>query len=99
MSINKLALIRYRAIDECLRNRYRKWTLENLIEKVSEVLYDTEGIRSGVSKRTIQADIQLMRSDKLGYNAPIIVKEKKYYSYDDADFSITNTPITDTDLG
>ena len=33
MSINKLALIRYKAIDECLRNRYRKWTLEDLIEK------------------------------------------------------------------
>ncbi|MBS1661616.1 MAG: WYL domain-containing protein [Bacteroidetes bacterium] len=98
MSINKLALIRYRTIDECLRNRYRKWTLEDLIEKVSEVLYDNEGIQSGVSKRTIQADIQLMRSDKLGYNAPIVVKEKKYYSYEDPDYSITNTPITDTDL-
>jgi hypothetical protein len=53
MSINKLALIRYRTINECLRNRYRKWTLEDLIEKVSEVLYESEGIRSGVSKRTI----------------------------------------------
>jgi predicted DNA-binding transcriptional regulator YafY len=98
MSINKLALIRYRTIDECLRNRYRKWTLDDLIEKVSDILYDTEGIRSGVSRRTIQADIQLMRSDKLGYNAPIIVKEKKYYTYEDADYSITSIPITDTDL-
>ncbi len=95
MSINKLALIRYRTIDECLRNRYRKWTLEDLIDKVSDVLYDTEGIRSGVSKRTIQADIQLMRSDKLGYNAPIIVKEKKYYSYEDAGIAspIHQSPI------
>ena len=99
MSINKLALIRYRTIDECLKNRYRKWTLEDLIEKVSEVLEATEGIRSGVSKRTIQADIQLMRSDKLGYNAPIIVQDKKFYTYEDKEYSITNTPITDTDLG
>jgi len=99
MSINKLALIRYRTIDECLRNRYRKWTLEDLIEKVSDVLCDTEGIRSGVSRRTIQADIQLMRSDKLGYNAPIIVKERKYYTYEDADYSITERPVSDIDLG
>src|ERR1700744_3919700 len=99
MSINKLALIRYRTIDECLRNRYRKWTLENLIDKVSDVLYETEGIHSGVSKRTIQADIQLMRSDKLGYNAPIVVIDKKYYTYDDPEYSITNTPITDAELG
>ena len=76
MSVNKLALIRYKIIDECLRNRMRKWTLEDLIDKVSEELYEYEGIRS-ISKRSIQADIQLMRSEKLGYRAPIIVKDKK----------------------
>ncbi|MBS0028922.1 helix-turn-helix transcriptional regulator [Chitinophaga sp. 22321] len=98
MSINKLALIRYKAIDECLRNRYRKWTLEDLIEKVADVLYDVEGIGSGVSRRTIQADIQLMRSDKLGYNAPIVVKDRKYYAYSDPAYSITNAPINDGDV-
>lgn len=99
MSINKLALIRYKTIDECLRNRYKKWTLENLIEKVSDVLYELEGITSGVSKRTIQADIQLMRSDKLGYNAPIIVIDKKFYTYDNKEYSITNAPINNADVG
>ena len=89
MSVNKLALIRYKTIDDCLCNRRRKWTLEDLIEKVGEALYDTEGISTGVSRRTIQADIQLMRSDKLGYNAPIVIRDKKYYCYEDADYSIT----------
>lgn len=98
MAVNKLALIRYKAIDACLRNRYRKWTLEDLMEKVADVLYEYEGISSGVSKRTIQADIQLMRSDKLGYNAPIVVKEKKYYAYDDPSYSITQMPISDSDV-
>lgn len=98
MSVNKLALIRYKTIDDCLRNRRRKWTLDDLIEKVADVLYEGEGISSGVSKRTIQADIQLMRSDKLGYNAPIIVTDKKYYSYEDTEYSITSTPINDADV-
>jgi predicted DNA-binding transcriptional regulator YafY len=98
MSINKLALMRYRAIDECLRNRLRKWTLEDLIEKVSEVLYNREGIADGVSKRTIQADIQLMRSDKLGYNAPIVVLERKYYQYEDPAYTISKAPINPTDM-
>lgn len=98
MSVNKLALIRYKTIDDCLRNRRRKWTLDDLIEKVSDVLYESEGIENGVSKRTIQADIQLMRSDKLGYNAPIVVTDRKYYAYEDADYSITNTPISDADV-
>lgn len=99
MPANRNALIRYRTIDNCLRNRYRKWTLEDLIEKVSDTLYDYEGIDKGVSKRTVQMDIQMMRSDKLGYNAPIIVVDKKFYTYEDPEYSITNIPLTDQDLG
>jgi len=98
MSINKLALIRYKTIDECLQNKHKKWTLEKIIEKVADALYEYEGITSGISKRTIQADIQLMRSDKLGYNAPIIVKDKKYYCYEDADYTITKVPINNADV-
>ncbi|GAB4331709.1 MAG: WYL domain-containing protein [Flammeovirgaceae bacterium] len=97
MPTNKLALIRYKTIDECLQNRFRKWTLEDLIERVSQALYEYEGIDSGVSKRTIQADIQLMRSDKLGYNAPIVVKDRKFYTYEDPDFSISKAPLNPSD--
>lgn len=98
MATNKIALIRYQTIDKCLQNHFRKWTLEDLIEKVSEALYEYEGITTGISKRTIQGDIQVMRSDKLGYNAPIIVKERKYYEYEDKDYSIHNSPISTADL-
>lgn len=97
MALNKLALIRYKTIDECLRNRGRRWTLEDLIDKVSEALYEYEGIRDGVSKRTIQLDLQTMRSDKL-YNAPIIVQDRKYYTYEDPKFSITQSKLTTADL-
>lgn len=97
MPVNKLALIRYHTIDACLSNRQKKWTLEDLIDRVSDALYEYEGINSGVSKRTIQADMQLMRSDKLGYNAPIIVRQKKYYTYERADFSISKLPMNAAD--
>lgn len=98
MPANRNALVRYKTIDACLRNRFRKWTLEDLIEKVSETLYEYEGIDKGISARTIQADIQMMRSDKLGYFAPIIVVDKKYYTYEDPTYSITKLPISRTDL-
>lgn len=98
MPINKLALIRYKTIDQCLQNRYRKWTLDDLIEACSDALYEYEGIDAGVSKRTIQLDIQNMRSEKLGYNAPIVVLDKKYYTYEEKDFSITNSPLNSQDL-
>lgn len=98
MATNKLALLRYRILDECLQNRFRKWTLNDLIEKVSDGLYEYEGIDTGISKRTIQLDIQTMRSDSLGYNAPIVVVDRKYYTYEDAQYSIKNSPINDSDM-
>lgn len=99
MPVNRNALIRFRTIDHCLQNRGRKWTLEDLIDACSEALYEYEGIDKGVSRRSVQMDLQLMRSDKLGYNAPIIVLEKKYYTYEDPNYSITNIPLTNQDLG
>lgn len=99
MPVNRNALIRYRTIDNCLKNRQRRWTLEDLIDACSEALYEYEGIDKGVSRRTVQMDLQLMRTDKLGYNAPIVVLEKKYYTYEDPEYSITNIPLTDKDLG
>lgn len=98
MPVNRNALIRYRTIDNCLQNRLRKWTLEDLIEACSAALYEMEGIDKGVSRRSVQADIEVMRSDKLGYEAPIIVVDRKYYTYADKHYSITNSPINQQDL-
>jgi predicted DNA-binding transcriptional regulator YafY len=49
--------------------------------------------------RTIRLDLNAMRSNSLGYNAPIIVKNKKFYTYEDADYSIASSPLTSQDLG
>ena len=94
MPANKNALIRYKTIDNCLRNRYRRWTLDDLVEACSDALYDMEGITKGVCARTVQMDIQIMRSDKLGYNAPIEVYDRIYYRYADPDYSITEMPLS-----
>lgn len=98
MPVNRNALIRYKTIDTCLRNKYRQWTLEDLIDACSDALYEYEGIDKGISKRSVQMDIQMMRSEKLGYNAPIVVYDNKYYKYEDEDYSITNTPLSEQDL-
>ncbi len=95
MPVNKNALIRYKTIDRCLRNKYRRWTLDDLVEACSDALYEMEGITRGVSMRTVQADIQMMRSDKLGYNAPIEVYDNKFYRYEDPDYSINDSPIAE----
>ena len=97
MPANKNALIRYKTIDRCLRNRYRRWTIDDLTEACSDALYEMEGIRKGVCVRTVQLDLQIMRSDKLGYNAPIEVYDRIYYRYSDPDYSITDMPLTEAD--
>jgi predicted DNA-binding transcriptional regulator YafY len=51
-----------------------------------------------ISRRTIQLDIQMMRSGSLGSPAPIEVYDNKYYRYSDPDYSITDSPLTDEDL-
>ena len=98
MATNKNALIRYRTIDKCLQNRSKRWTLDMLIDACSDALYEFEGKHSHVSKRTVQLDIQLMRSNKLGYNAPIVVYERKYYTYSDETYTITNLRLDQLDM-
>jgi hypothetical protein len=99
MPVNRNALIRYRTIDKCLQNRRRKWTIEDLIDACNDALYEYDGIDTDISMRTIRLDLKAMRSDTLGYNAPIIVSNKKYYSYEEEDYSIAKSPLTTQDLG
>lgn len=76
----------------------RKWTLDDLIDACSDALYEYEGKDVYVSKRTVQLDIQMMRSDKFGYNAPFEVYQRKYYKYAEEGYSIMNIPVTENDI-
>ena len=98
MPANTNALIRYKTIDRCLSNHYRRWTLDDLVDACCMALNEMEGLSKGVSVRTVQGDIQMMRSDKLGYNAPIEVYDHKYYRYSDPDYTITGMPLSRNDV-
>ncbi len=98
MATNKNASYRYRVIDNCLKNTARKWTLNDLIETISEKSGEDLGIYKGVSKRTVQNDISIMRSMyPRGFDAPIICKDGNY-SYKDHDYSINNSPLNERDI-
>lgn len=98
MPLNRATLIRISTIDRCLQNRYRRWTINDLIDACTDALAEFEGRSNPVSRRTFQNDLALMRSDRLGYNAPIVVRDNKYYEYEDPDFSITHLPLNDEGL-
>ena len=97
MPVNKNALIRYKTIDRCLRNPYRRWTIEDLTDACTDALEEMEGKYKPVSIRTVKGDIQIMRSEKLGYNAPIEVYDNRYYRYADPDYKISEPYLKDED--
>jgi len=66
--------------------------MNDLVEACSKVLRENQGIDSGVSERTVRDDIRIMRSDILGFNAPI--KQRfGYYSYTDPTYSIFGVSV------
>lgn len=97
MPSNLNALLRYKTIDECLSNSFLECTIEVLISKCNEVLTEQQSNETNVSERTIRNDIRILRSDALGFNAPIIVKNG-VYSYEVSGFSIFSRPVKEMEL-
>lgn len=101
MPKNYSAYLRYKIIDECLRNNYHPsqktnepgyWTLEEIAEKC------WEEIGKRPSERTLKQDILRMRNGELGFEAPI---ENEYgigYSYADTNFSIHKMPLYESEV-
>lgn len=99
MPANKYALLRYRIIDRCLRNKYRPFPdKEELRQACEEELYGSEGDR--VSMSTIEKDLYAMRNEvNLGYFAPIAYnKLEKGYYYEDPDYGIDEFPLNSDDI-
>lgn len=100
MAQNKGAIVRYHAIDRCLRKKNGRYGWEELAKACNEALYDAFSEHFSVSRRQIFLDLNHMESNA-GYRA--IIKRTKdgkrtYYSYEDPNFSIEKTPITEGEV-
>ena len=84
MNIKRLLIIH-----RWLRDRTRQCSLDDLIEACSSTEKN--------SRRSVQADLELMRSAERGYSAPIVVVDKKYYIYKDENYSLVNQMLSDLD--
>lgn len=95
MATNKRAIIRYRILDSCFRNKFKRFYMKDLIERCQVGLSDYIGEGISVSRRQIFDDINFMKSEA-GYFAPIdSIKDGKqvYYRYEDETFSIDKSPL------
>lgn len=98
MALNRNAYIRYQAIDRCLHQPSRDWTLADLQQAASLALNEINGKKNTVSRRTLQLDLQFMRDPEKGFGAPIEVYGKRYYRYADPNFSIRKTHSVQSDF-
>lgn len=94
MPANLNALIRYKTINDLLSARRNGCTIDQLVDACSDALAEITGNYSGVSERTIRDDLRVMRSDILGFNAPIVSKNGKYF-YSNPNYSLKNVLISD----
>ena len=101
MAQNKNAQIRYKALDKCFSNQFKRFYINDLIEYCSDVLTEHYATETKVSRRQIFDDIDFMKSEA-GYDAPIeSVKDGKkvFYRYWDPDFSILKKPLSSQEIG
>jgi len=92
----KNALIRYRIIDKCIRNKYNPFpSKRDLREACEESLFGSvDG--EHICDSTIEKDLFSMRME---HDAPIkYSKGNRGYFYEDPDFSINDIPLTENDL-
>lgn len=99
MPVTKNALLRYKILDRCLSSGRFDYTKVKLLYTVNEALAD-QGI-NGISRRQLDEDMRVLQ-DSAMYNAPIakgIYREREcYYYYEDPDFSIFKTGLSDEEF-
>ena len=97
MPINKNAFVRYQALDKCFRNSGRRYFVDDLLAACNHALSEHNPDTGGIQRRQLFVDIKFMES-KEGWSIPLLKipdGKKKYYRYEDMNFSINNSPINE----
>lgn len=99
MPANKYALLRYRIIDKCIRNKYKPYpSKEDIRQACEDFLYNSFNERVSIS--TVEKDLYAMRNEEgLGYLAPIkFSRDLGGYFYEDPNYSIDKLPLNEDDI-
>lgn len=101
MAITKNPLIRYKILDRCFRNSFKNYTIDTLLEKVNNELFNvTDAADNCIKLRQLRDDIAFMRSSE-GWGielADLHEGKKKIYRYEDLNFSINNAPLNEVEM-
>ena len=61
MPVDKQVLLRYQVLNKCFRNRYREYTIDDLVDECNKALRKAD--KPDVSKRSVQNDISILEAD------------------------------------
>ena len=87
MPVDKQVLLRYQILNKCFRNRYREYTIDDLVDECNKALRKIE--KPDVSKRTIQNDINTLETDyHIVLNEKLRQGRKRLYRYSDTNYSM-----------
>ena len=99
MPVDKQVLLRYQVLNDCFRNPYREYDIDDLVDACSEAMRRKLDMTAGVSKRTVQNDIAALqlppysiRLDETFYRG-----KKRLYRYTDTNFSLPMYRMNDSE--
>lgn len=87
MPVDKQVLLRYQVLNKCFRNRYREYTIDDLVEECNKALRRAD--KPDVSKRTVQNDINQLEADyHIVLDENLRQGRKRLYRYVDTNYSL-----------
>ena len=96
MPVDKQVLLRYKVLNRCFRNRFRGYTIDDLVDACNDALRKAD--KQEVSKRTIQNDINSLEAD---YGIMLDEKLKRgrqrLYRYRDTSYSLPIIRMNDVE--
>ena len=94
MPVDKQVFLRYQVLNKCFRNRYRDYTIDDLVNECNKALRKID--KPDVSKRTIQNDINILEADYgIELDEKLKAGRQRLYRYVDTNYSISLSRIND----
>lgn len=97
MPKSKNAEFRFQVLDRCFSDFRHKYTVDDLLEKVNEQLYDANGRDSMIKMRQLRSDLNAIRKmlpEDVYLDAIPYEGKQCYYRYSEADFSIYKNELS-----
>lgn len=101
MPKNKNAEYRFSVLDRCFSDFRHKYTIDDLLEKVNDKLYDANGSKSMIMERQLRGDLSAIRNmlpDGIYLEAKPYDGKKCYYRYSEPNFSIYKNELSVTEV-